>query len=488
MQEALAAATRANDILFANRNDRWYPQLHIAARAGWLNDPNGLCHFDGRYHVFFQHHPASTEWGPMHWGHVSSPDLITWRREPIAFAPSIPEDSGGVWSGSAITADDGTLMIYYTGNVHATDDEPGVQCQILATSSDGVTFDKEQVVATAPGHGDFRDPKVWTQDGRWFMVVAARSLENRGQVWLYTSDDMRQWEFDRIIYEDPDPEVFMVECPDLFEIDGRWVLIYGPMTTRRPEGHVKRNGQDSGYVVGHWEPGKAFEVEHEYRPADWGHNFYAPQTFMAPDGRRILIGWMGSFRVPLDSQITDGWSGQLTVPRELSLDGDRLTAEPIREFAELRMETIDLGAFELAAGEERLVLDDVDAYEVELVVDLELTTAEQVGLSINRTPSASGAWVAYDDLSARIVLDRRTAGSRVGGYRSMPLMRRDELRLRVVVDRGSIEVFHEGEVLSSMNFPPDGPRSLVISAEMGAAAVSSLKVHRLGTIWETPGV
>ena len=492
MQHELDQATKANDALLRTRDDRWYPTFHIAARAGWINDPNGLCHFDGRHHVFFQHHPASTLWGPMHWGHVSSADLVTWRREPLALAPSLPEDADGVFSGSAVVADDGLLRLFYTGNVWGPDgkDHPGGrQCQMLATSRDGVTFEKRGVVVESPGLADFRDPKVWRRDGRWWMVLGVRSAEDRGQVWLYSSTDLERWTFERVTYEDPDPDVYMVECPDLFELDGKWVLLYGPMTTARPTGYAFRNGHNCGCVVGGWSPETGFVAETTLRPIDWGHEFYAPQTYLAPDGRRIMVGWMGGFTLPLASQRDDGWSGQLAVARELSLTPDGpLRAVPIRELTALRRGSRDLGACTLAPDEERVIAEGDDGVEIELEIDLSRTTAEQVGLNVHRTGAGRSTWVGFDALARRVVLDRRTVGTMNAGYRSAPVGDVDQLRLRVLVDRGSVEVFvGDGDAaVSSLSFPADGPRSVSLAAAMGEATISSLAVHRLGTIWAEP--
>ena len=139
MKEQLERAEQGVAALLAERNERWYPTFHIAAKAGWINDPNGLSYFNGRYQVYFQHHPFGTQWGPMHWGHVSSEDLVTWRREPIAMAPSIEADRDGVFSGSAVVGDDGKLYAYYTGHRWRNginEDEGNLQVQCLATSRD----------------------------------------------------------------------------------------------------------------------------------------------------------------------------------------------------------------------------------------------------------------------------------------------------------------------------------------------------------------
>lgn len=493
MQDALRRAEQANTDLLATRNDRWYPTFHLAAPAGWINDPNGLCHFRGRYQVFYQHHPAGTGWGPMHWGHASSEDLVTWRREPIALAPSLDADRDGVFSGSAVIDDDGVLNVFYTGNrwINGLDEEDGNhQVQCLADSTDGTTFTKRGVVVEPPeGVRDFRDPKVWRTGGTWYMIFGVQSAERRGQVWLYRSADLRDWEFERVLYEDPDPEVHMLECPDLFPLGDHWVLLCCPMTTARPTGHAGRNAHNAGYVVGTWAPGQDFAPVAPYRPADWGHTFYAPQTLEAPDGRRVLLAWMGAFTLPLASQEADGWSGQLTVPRELTLGEDlRLRSVPVAEIARLRRDSRDHGAFELAADGSRLLLEDADAYEVELEVDLARSTSEQVGLEVHRTGEGLCTWVAYDDQTGRVVLDRRSSAGGPGdrGYRSAPHDGGDRLRLRVLVDRGSVEVFlgDGAENLTSLSFPAEGPRSLALTSVAGTIVVDSLRVHRLAPIGE----
>lgn len=494
--DALERAAAANTALLATRDDRWYPTFHIAAPAGWINDPNGLIHFQGRYHVYFQHHPAGTDWGTMHWGHVSSEDLVTWRREPLALAPSLEADRDGIFSGSAVEDEDGTLAVLYTGHRwnNGTDDSGGVtQVQCLATSEDGVRFTKHGTVIEAPQDVlDFRDPKVWRQDGTWWLVAGAQSTDHRGQVRLYRSEDLREWTFATVLFEDPDPSVYMLECPDLFPLGDRWVLTYCPMTTARPAGYAGRNGHNAGYVIGDWAPGEQFRTAAEYRPADWGHTYYAPQSFEAPDGRRLQLGWMGGFTLPLASQAEDGWSGQLSVPRELTLGEDlRLRALPVAELATLRDSAGErvLEDADIPSDVTEVLLEDVDACEIELEVDLARTTSEQVALEVQRTASGC-TWVAYDDQSGRVVLDRRTSGGGPGdrGYRSAPFDGGDTLRLRVLVDRGSVEVFlGEGEeTLSSLAFPADGPRSLALTSVGGVIHVTRLVARRLHPMWETP--
>lgn len=479
-----------------NVNPRWYPTFHVAAPAGWINDPNGLSYFQGCYHVFFQHHPYSSSWGPMHWGHVSGPDLVHLKHEPIALAPSLEEDRDGVFSGSAVEHD-GKLVTFYTGHRWrngVNEDEGNLQVQCRATSEDGRTFTKDGVVIDDGGDLlHFRDPKVFFHEGQWFMVFGACSADNRGQVRLYTSSDLENWEFSCVLFEDPNPSVFMLECPDFFPLytpsgERYWVLLYCPMG-RAKEGYSFRNDHTAGYVVGTWEPGQAFRPLTAFRMLDHGNEFYAPQTFAAPDGRRILFAWMGSFTIPAAPQTGgDNWFGQLTIPRTLHLTEDlRVEAEPIAEYESLRNSTLIDAPHTLAANESRLVCEDAGPCEITCTLDLDSSTAERQGIIVHRTAPGRGTYIAYDAQSGQLVVDRRTTGPGDLGYRSVAVAP-GKLRLRIFVDRGSVEVFaHDGSgqrrCLSSYSFPDSGPRGIELLAESGGASISEMKVVTLGGIW-----
>ncbi|MFT4225851.1 glycoside hydrolase family 32 protein [Micropruina sp.] len=489
MSEALQRAEAAVGDLAATRRDRWYPRFHIAGVAGWINDPNGLCYFNGRYHVFFQHYPYGTDWGLMHWGHVSSADLITWRREPIAMAPSLPADRDGVFSGSAVVADSGELYAYYTGHVwnNGVDFTDGVsQRQILAVSADGNHFDKVGVVIDNPdGVPQFRDPKVWRQGNTWYLVVGVGTPDGFGEVWLYDSDDLRDWRFERVLYRSSLPGTFMLECPDFFPFGDRWVLLFCPMRAL-PDGYERRNIHNVGYVVGHWQPGSDFEVIAEHTELDRGGNFYAPQTFEAPDGRRLLFGWMGGGPdQPMPSQ-ADGWCSQLTVPRQLGLTTDnKLTMWPVAEVEALRSTTDEHGALQLTEDETRVVATDLTAGEIDIEIDLAASTAERIGLAVHKTPGGDETLIAYDVQTGRLVVDRRHSGAGQRGYRSAAV-RGGTLRMRILLDASSVEVFlDEGrEALSLLVFPGEGERSVELFSEAGTASVTKLNVHRMGSSYE----
>lgn len=176
MKQQLLDAQSALEQLRSRRGDEFYPDFHLAPPAGWMNDPNGLIYFNGYYHAFYQHHPVNADWGPMHWGHATSKDMIRWQHEPIALAPGAEYDRDGCFSGCAVD-DNGVLSLIYTGHVWLSDegDDSAIrEVQCLATTTDGIHFRKQGVVLTPPdGIMHFRDPKIWREDNVWWMVLGA---------------------------------------------------------------------------------------------------------------------------------------------------------------------------------------------------------------------------------------------------------------------------------------------------------------------------
>ena len=416
------------------------------------------------------------------------------------FAPSLEQDRDGVFSGSAVVGDDGRLRLYYTGHrwTNGVDDSDGQwQVQMLAEPDDDTltSATKRGMVVDCPRQAvdsHFRDPKVFKAGGVWWMVFGVCSAARRGQMWLYRSDDMVTWRFERVLFQHPDPDVWMLECPDFFPLrdaDGRerWVIGFSAMGAR-PRGFVNRNENNAGYLIGSWEPGGEFRPETEYRPWDCGHNFYAPQSFTAPDGRQVMYGWMSPFSEPAPMQ-EDGWCGNLTLPRQVTLDAaGRLVTPPVAEMAGLREDTCDAGAFRVAADATRTVADDAEALEVELRIDLDSSAAERASLRVHATDDGAFTAIAYDAQIGGVVVDR-SAGPSHGphGYRAA-VLDADELSgtldLRVFLDRGCVEVYVNGgrHVLSDYSYPGPGRRAVRLVAEGGDLAVSSLATHRLRSI------
>lgn len=291
-------------------------KLHFEPRRGWINDPNGLCFWRGQYHAFFQHNPHAPVWAQMHWGHAVSDDLIHWEEKDIALFPDQPyENSGGCFSGSAVIEGE-RLWLFYT----TVSRELG-QTQSVAWTDDGVHFTKYEgnpVIDHFPEDGskDFRDPKV-TKIGDTYHMVLASGKDGTGKILRYTSADLLHWEYAGVLYENAELGK-IYECPDFFPLDGRYVLMFSRIGRRR-DAVLFVAGDFDGNV---FTPENICEVE-------MGPHFYAPQTFLAPDGRRILIPWMHSWgKLPGDGDV---YKGAFGIPRQLSVRDGRVYNAPLDE-------------------------------------------------------------------------------------------------------------------------------------------------------------
>lgn len=313
------------------KTDPFRPGYHITPPSGWMNDPNGLIHYNGIYHVFYQHYPYKPEWGPMHWAHVTSNDLIHWKHEDIALSPDQVYDShpemGGCFSGSAIEQN-GTLFLLYTACVKG---HSPYQVQALALSEDGVHFQKysENPIINSPpinSSQEFRDPKVWKKDDIYYCVIGS-SNNNNGQVLLYRSSNLFDWDYLGVIAQSNGKQGNMWECPDLITFPNSDVLLFSPI-----EAEIGK----TYYLSGQLNYQNAELSYNKEGQIDYGPDFYAPQTFLAPDGRRLMIGWLCSWNSKYPTK-PYGWAGQLSIPRKIWTDNSGVLHQaPIEELQALR--------------------------------------------------------------------------------------------------------------------------------------------------------
>lgn len=324
----------------SKNEDVWRPLLHIAPPIGWLNDPNGLCQYRGVYHAFYQLAPFQPEGGLKFWGHCTSQDMLHWEFQGIPLQPDQPYDCHGAYSGSALVEDD-QIYLFHTGNVKLLGDYDYVNDgresnTALAVSSDGIHFDTAELLMTNEDYPEdmtrhVRDPKVWKQDGMYYMVQGARTKEDKGVVLLFASEDKKNWKYMRRLQTE-EPFGYMWECPDLYEVDGKTVLSISPQGVEQ-DGLLYANKYQSGtcFIEGDFRKDAAIGA---FQELDGGFDFYAPQTFLSDDGRRIQIGWMGMPDVEeeyTNRTLEDGWQNVLTIPRELSVSDGVLCQNPVRE-------------------------------------------------------------------------------------------------------------------------------------------------------------
>ncbi len=468
------------------------PAFHATPTIGWMNDPNGFSFYKGECHLFYQYHPYSNEWGPMHWGHLKSKDFIRWERLPAALAPDTDYDGSGCFSGSAAELPDGRQLIMYTGVRRERNSEGfiwDVQTQCLAVG-DGLNYEKYEGnpvldAKDLPKGGseiDFRDPKLWLgEDGRYYVVIGNRMSGCGGAILLYRSEDARSWEFVRVLDAGRNQYGKMWECPDFFPLDGNQVLLTSPQEMD-PVGLEFHAGHGTLCLIGDYDPeGKGF-VRKQEQAIDYGLDFYAPQTLLAPDGRRIMIGWMQNWSTISAKPDHCRWFGQMSVPRELSVREGRLFQTPVRELESYRGQRVVHrnipvgGEVNLPGIYGRLVDMTVTIrpaghesyrwFRIHVAKDGEHDTIiryrpDQGTLKLDRTRSG----LPYDIVHTRSFLVRPLANG--------------ELKLRILLDRFSVEVFvNDGEAAASAVIYTRKEAD-AISFEAGGEAIMDVEKYEL---------
>ena len=320
---------------------------HLMPVTGWLNDPNGLCQIGDTYHIFYQYAPSSADGtGPKGWGHYSTKDFHTYKEEEVPLLPDSEIDRNGAYSGSAFEHE-GITHFFYTGNGKLPGNHDYINSGRLHwtnhfESKDGKNFTPKEVLMKNEDYPDnlschVRDPKVLREGKDFYMVLGARTKDSVGQVNVFKSDDLKNWKPVSVI-SSKEPFGYMWECPDLFDLDGKRILITCPQGVEQ-QGMDYENLYQNGYFLVDGSLDKNITVS-GFQELDHGFDFYAPQTFEDAKGRRILIGWMGMPDVEYNNEPTTayGWQHALTLPRELHYHHGRLYQYPIDEILALRKE------------------------------------------------------------------------------------------------------------------------------------------------------
>ncbi|MGL5312924.1 MAG: glycoside hydrolase family 32 protein [Peptostreptococcaceae bacterium] len=427
--------------------DYWRLKFHLMPPVGWLNDPNGLCEFNGEYHIFYQYSPFDENGGVKLWGHYTSKDFINYKNKGTDVFADQPYDCHGAYSGSTMVHD-GKMNIFYTGNVKHIGDYDYISSgrghnTVLLVSEDGKTFTNKKLLMTNKDYPEnmschVRDPKVWRANDKFYMVQGARDNKDIGQVLVFESEDMINWTVINIIKSD-EKFGYMWECPDLFKIDGKNILLISPQGIE-PEGIKYNNIYQSGYYLIEGDYKTNNYSLSNFEEMDRGFDFYAPQTFDDSKGRRILIGWMGlpDIEELYSNPTTEyGWQHALTVPRELKIKNNKLIQRPIEELDKLRKESKEL---QLDSKINEQVFDTFDmVINFEECDKLESIIKDCAKLSYNKN----------NKLFTLSFID--------GGYgrdsRSVKLEKLDNLR--VLCDTSSLEIFINGgeEVFTTRFYP-----------------------------------
>ena len=448
------------------------PDFHLSARVGWMNDPNGFSYYKGEYHMFYQYHPFSPYWGPMHWGHAVSEDLLHWKHLPAALAPDMDYDRDGCFSGSAVVMPDGRHLLMYTGVVKETQPDGSsreVQTQCIAVG-DGLDYEKyagNPVLDNKqlPENGsrfDFRDPKLWQRaDGTYRCVAGYCTPEHDGQILLYKSQDGFTWQFERILASNNGRFGMMWECPDFFRLDGKAVLITSPQDMM-PQGFEYHNGNGTLCLLGTFDEETGEFHEETDQAIDYGIDFYAPQTVVAPDGRRIMIGWMQNWDTCNLHAPSRPWFGQMSLPRELSVKNGRLYQQPIREIEGMRGgKTVH----ENVTFTDIIRLEGVKGRKIDMTLNVRPADAEKiyrkfaVRFAQDDVHQTSVSFRPYESI---LKIDRKHSGSRRAIIHQRRCLvdnddsRQGILKVRIILDHFSAEVFvNDGEYALSATLYTD---------------------------------
>ena len=474
------------------------PQFHFSPRENWTNDPNGLVYFEGEYHLFFQYNPFGGQWGHMSWGHAVTRDLVHWQQLPVA----LPEENGVmIFTGSTVIDEHNTsgfctggkpcMVAVYTGYTAKTSSKSSLQTQNVAYSNDrGRTWTKYTGNPVLDLHmSDFRDPKVlWsTASKQWIMAV---SMPDDHKARFYGSGNLKQWK--QISEFGPAGATSgQWECPELFElpVEGkpgqtRWVLKVG----LNPG--ALQGGSGEQYFVGQFD-GAKFVNDNPSKLTlwtDYGKDCYCALTFsgLPKNHQQVMIGWMSNWQYAA-ALPTSPWRGQMTIPRQLALrttsEGLRLIQKPFEGLNSLRDTHVAVTGSQLPGNV-------ANSHSFQLQSTTRLGSADEVGWRLLANDGTATV-IGYKRSQKQLFVDRTNSNALAfsapfASRINAPLtLSNDTLRLNILVDRSSIELFaDDGSVtMTNLVFPPANAKGMNFYAKGGAPASSSAEIWTLRSIW-----
>ena len=480
----------SGDISSGTTSEKYRPEFHFTPDSMWMNDPNGLVYHAGTYHLFYQYYPDSTVWGPMHWGHATSENMLSWTHQPVAL---YPDDLGYIFSGSAVydiknTSGFGTegnpplIAIFTYHDPVAAENNPLMsQSQGIAYSLDsGKSWEKyaHNPVLESPGINDFRDPKVrwYAPEEKWIMILAVKD-----HIRLYSSKNLKEWKLESEFRGELGAHGGVWECPDLFPLsiesseEEYWILIVS-LNPGGPNG-----GSGTQYFIGQFD-GQAFTPKDEkIRWLDYGPDDYAGVTWSNTGDRTLFLGWMSNWKyaqlVP-----TERWRSAMTIPRELMLVNVNedlvVSSMPVPEFDELDKKKFEIPDFEIN-GEFKLsneIQFENPTFEMEL--SLEASDNFEIHITNDNDNKLS---IKYLKQANTFTIDRSKTGDssfhpEFGKLIEIPRIETEEqMDLHLVVDVASLELFADnGTTVATVIFFPERDLSQIVFR-----AESQIKVDNL---------
>lgn len=452
------------------------PVYHFAAPSGtWSNDPNGFSVYDGDIHLFFQWNPDALHWGNMHWGHSVSKDFLTWEELSPALLPEEPYEINGCYSGSAVEQN-GRQMLLYTGvDKDLAPSGEYVQQQCLA-AGDGRTYTKYDANPVIPASmlpegydpAQFRDPLVFRDGDGFAAVLTALDGKGHGRPLLFRSADLVSWTLVGALDGEGGRYQMMIECPDLYEVDGKHILKLSIMDVNRTFGEgVSGAGMDIA-EIGTWDGADSFTFERR-QPMDEGRDFYASQSMQMPDGRRVVIGWMQVFRNVLRPEGIN-WQGQMTIPREVHVRDGRLVQNPVHELDQARTNKKEIRDLTVRGKTD---LSGVRGRALDIV--LHARSADGSPLTISLAEQEKNAIrFTWDPRQGTLTFNRSDAGlpssvdeDRFAVQTVQLADPGSTLDLRILLDRCSVEAFINGgvQVFTAQYYAPVDADGISLSSD-----------------------
>jgi fructan beta-fructosidase len=474
------------------------PQIHFSPKEKWVNDPNGMVYNNGTYHLFFQYYPDSTVWGPMHWGHATSTDLMHWKEQPIAL---YPDSLGYIFSGSAVLDKNNTsgfgkngrppLVAIFTHHDPKGEKEGrnNFQHQSLAYSVDnGKTWTKYagNPVLKNPGVTDFRDPKVmWYEpQKKWIMTLATKD-----RITFYSSRDLKKWTKESEFGAALGAHGGVWECPDLFTLDDNgkkvWVLIVN-LNPGGPNG-----GSATQYFIGNFNGSKFMPSHTDTRWLDYGPDEYAGITWSNTGNRKIFLGWMSNW-LYANVVPTNTWRNAMTIPRELKLKHAGkdiyVASEPVAEFNIIGSRPV---SFQNVPVQNSLdVASKTGKVSLPVRLDLNLEKPNDFSLVLSND-AGEEVTIGYDKKQKQYFIDRTKSGKTnfqkdfAGRFVAPRLSLADKMDLSIIIDVSSVELFADGglSVMTAIFFP-SAPYNHIHIQSPGNTTIKKLTYNNLKSIWE----
>jgi fructan beta-fructosidase len=478
-------------------HEQYRPQIHFSPKEHWVNDPNGMVYYDGIYHLFFQYYPGGTTWGPMHWGHATSTDLIHWAEQPIAL---YPDSLGFIFSGSAVVDANNTSGLSANGKIPLiaiyTSHDPGgrkagrndYENQSIAYSLDnGKTWEKfsGNPVLKNPGITDFRDPKVmWYEPAKkWIMTLATKD-----RITFFSSPDLKNWKKESEFGNGLGAHGGVWECPDLFPLNHNGKKIWVLVVNINPGGPNK--GSATQYFLGDFDGNKFIPNSTETKWLDYGPDEYAGITWSNTGDRKIFLGWMSNWmyanQVP-----TVKWRSAMTIPRELKLqeidDKMYIASAPVQELSSIQNYSIVRENIKLKKVTD--FSDMFNQFSLPCKIDFQTRKSESFIISLFNSKGEK-LEIGYDKQMNEYFIDRTKAGRAdfndefAAKHTAPRFSHKKELEMTLIFDESSVELFADDglSVMTEIFFPETPFNKITISAEK-KFKISRIGFTKFSSIW-----